>query len=119
MAVPRGSPGYDKLHKVRPVITALAQPFLSSYNLHREHSFDETMVGFKGRSSLKQYVPKKPTKQGIKVWCRSDSKNGCTCAFQVYTGKQGDSSDNDPGARVIKDLSQGVQGKNYFLLTFF
>ena len=50
------------------------------------------------------------------MWCRSDSKNGYTCAFQVYTGKQGDSSDNDPGARVIKDLSQGVQGKNYFLI---
>ena len=32
------------------------------------------------------------------------------------TGKQGDSSDKDPGARVIKDLSQGVQGKNYFLI---
>ena len=60
-------------------------------------------------------MPKKSTKRGIKVWCRSDSKNGYTCAFQVYTGKQGDSSDKDPGARVIKDLSQDVQGKNYFL----
>ena len=115
LAVPRGSPGYDKLHKVRPVITTLTQTFLSSYNPHRENSIDEAMVGFKGRSSLKQYVPKKPTKRGIKVWCRSDSKNGYTCAFQVYTGKQGDSSDKDPGARVIKDLSQDVQGKNYFL----
>ena len=59
LAVPQGSPGYDKLHKVRLVMTALAQPFLSSYNPHMENSFDETMVGFKGRSSLKQYVPKK------------------------------------------------------------
>ena len=45
------------------------------------------MVGFKGQSSLKQYVPKKPTKRGLKVWCRSDSKTDYTCAFQVYTGK--------------------------------
>ena len=36
LAVPRGSPGYDKLHKVRPVITTLTRTFLSSYSPHRE-----------------------------------------------------------------------------------
>ena len=47
------------------------------------------MVGFKGRSSLKQYVPNKPTKRDnrYKIWCRCDSTNGFTCCFQVYAGK--------------------------------
>ena len=77
---------------------ALASLFVFYSYPHRENSIDEAMVGFKGRSSLKQYVPKKPTKRGIKVWCRSDSKNGYTCAFQVYTGKQGDSTEKNLGA---------------------
>ena len=50
------------------------------------------MDWFKGWSSLKQYVFKKPIKRGFKVWCRSDIKNGYTCAFQVYAGKQGNSN---------------------------
>lgn len=29
LAVPRGSPGYDKLHKIRPIIIALTNTFLS------------------------------------------------------------------------------------------
>ena len=59
-AEPRGSPGYDKLHKIRPIISRLKQKFLSLYNPHQENSVDEAMVGFKGRSSLKQCVPKNP-----------------------------------------------------------
>ena len=114
-AEPRGSPGYDKLHKIRPIISRLQQKFLSLYNPHRENSVDEAMVGFKGRSSLKQYVPKKPTKRGFKVWCRCDSKNGYTSDFQVYAGKQGDSTEKNLGARVVKDLAEDIQGKNYFL----
>jgi hypothetical protein len=27
------------------------------------------MVGFKGRSGIKQYIKNKPTKWGYKVWC--------------------------------------------------
>ena len=30
------------------------------------------MIKFQGRSSLKQYMPMKPTKRGIKVWVLAD-----------------------------------------------
>ena len=58
----QSKPGYDRLAKVRPVIETLRASFLSSYNPHRENSIDEAMVKFKGRSTLKQYMPKKPIK---------------------------------------------------------
>ena len=89
----------------------LINTFLSLYNPHRENFIDEAMVGFKGRSSLKQYVPKNPLSEA----CRADSKNGYICSFQVYTGKEGDSTEKNLGARVIKELSKDIQGKNYFL----
>ena len=75
-AKPRGHPDYDKLYKNRPVMKSILQKCLSLYNPHRENSIDEAMVGFKGRSSLKQYMPNKPTKRGYKIWCRCDSRNG-------------------------------------------
>jgi hypothetical protein len=49
---------------------------------------DEAMVGFKGRSTLKQFIPNKPTKWGYKVWCLS-SRN-YLLAFKVYEGTGSD-----------------------------
>ena len=44
------------------------------------------MVGFKGCSSLKQYLPMKSTKRGFKIWCVCDAATGYMCNFEVYTG---------------------------------
>ena len=49
------------------------------------------------------------------MWCRCDSKIRYTCAFQVYAGKQGSTTEKNLGARVVKDLAEHIQGKNYFL----
>ena len=114
-AKPRGHPEYDKLYKIRPVMESILQKCLSLYNPHRENSIDEAMVGFKGRSSLKQYMPNKPTKRGYKIWCRCDSRNGYTCCFQVYTGKVGNTSEKNLGARVVTDLSKDVLNKGFHL----
>ena len=40
------------------------------------------MIKFQGRSSLKQYMPMKPIKRGIKVWTLAD-KNGFFSGVQV------------------------------------
>ena len=64
----RGESGYDKLHKVRPMLESVRENCLWYCRLHREVSVDEAMVGFKGRSSMKQYCPMKPTKRGYTVW---------------------------------------------------
>ena len=82
-----GDPGYDRLGKVRPVMEMLQERFLHIYHPHCENAIDEAMIPFQGRSSLKQYMPAKPVKRGIKVWCRADSHNGYLCEFQVYTGR--------------------------------
>ena len=50
-------------------------------------SIDESMIGTRGRLSFLQYMPKKPTKWGIKVWVCSESKSGYIYNFHVYTGR--------------------------------
>ena len=66
-----GSPGYDHLGKVRPVIGLLSERFTELYEPHREVAVDEAMIKFTGRSSVKQYMPMKPIKRGIKVYATS------------------------------------------------
>ena len=41
-----------------------------------------------GRFTLKQYMPLKPVRRGIKVWALADSLNGYISEFEVYTGKK-------------------------------
>jgi len=56
---------------------------------------DESMVPFKGRSSMKQYIPMKPFKRGYKVWCMAESKCGFVSHFDIYSERsdtQGNSS---------------------------
>ena len=60
----------------------LSDQFRTVCNPHREASIDEAMVAFKGRSSMKQYMSKKPIKRGFKVWVRADAVTGYV---SVYT----------------------------------
>ena len=117
---PKGSPGYDRLGKVRPVIDHLSKQFADLYEPHKEVAVDEAMIKFTGRSAVKQYMPMKPIKRGIKVWVLGDSHNGYFHTFQVYTGKEG-SGEKQLGQRVVKDLTRLLKGKNHhvFFDNFF
>ena len=94
------------------MIDHLSGRFSDVYNPHREVAVDEAMVKFTGHSSLKQYMPLKPVKRGIKVWVLADSHNGYFHKFQVYTGKEG-SGEKQLGQRVVKDLTQELKGKHH------
>ena len=69
------------------------------------------MIKFKGRSALKQYLPKKPTKRGIKVWVLADSSTGYFSQLDVYTGKKGGRSEGGLGKRVVKELTKEFQNR--------
>ena len=47
---------------------------------------DEQIIPTKSRTSLKQYLPNKPNKWGIKVWARC-RVSGIVYDFEVYTGR--------------------------------
>ena len=108
---PPGSPDYDRLGKVRPLLTYLQSRFSAVYTPGRELAVDEAMIKFQGRSSLKQYMPKKPIKRGIKVWVLADSANGYFCRLEVYTGKKGPNPEKNLGERVVKGLTKDFHGR--------
>ena len=115
-AKPRGDPDYDRLHKIRPLLNNVNEMCLNQYYPNRELSVDEAMVGFKGRSSLKQYMPQKPTKRGYKVWCICDSHNGYMCKFEVYAGASSShSNDMGLGPSVVMRLCEPFFNKSHFI----
>ena len=68
-------PNYDKLWKIRPLITALEKNCRELYSPHPQLSVDESMIGKKCLSFI-QYMPAKPVKWGVKVWVLCDSSMG-------------------------------------------
>ena len=84
--IPRGQPGHGKLYKLRPFLEPLIANFQRCYTLHRELSVDDAMIGFKGRLVFIQYLPKKPTKWGMKAYVLADSSTGYVWAWMLYTG---------------------------------
>lgn len=107
----RGDPRYDKLYKLRPLLDELSQNFKECFKPGQYQSIDESMIKFKGKSSMKQYMPAKPVKRGYKCWIRAD-ESGYVCEFQIYTGKT-DSTEKQLGARVVKDLTRELIGGNH------
>jgi len=70
------------------------------------------MIIFKGRSTIKQYMPMKPVERGFKVWVRTDSETGYVYQFDLYKGKA-DCSESSPGtglgSRVVLSLTHSLQ----------
>ena len=83
----KGEPGHDPLFKLRPFIDPLFGNFQSHYTLSREVSVDESMIAFKGRLSFIQYMPKKPTKWGMKAYVLADAHTGYLYNWYLYTGR--------------------------------
>ncbi|KAJ8869496.1 hypothetical protein PR048_028487 [Dryococelus australis] len=95
----------------RPV-GSLTASSLPAYKTDSDvQSIDESMTKFKGRSVLKQYIPLKPVKSGIKLWLRCDSVTGYTYDFNVYCGKETIHTDGTLGeVRLIDTLPNAAVG---------
>ena len=102
------------MQKVDPVISHLKEKFKSVYYPHCEVSIDEAMIPFKGRSSMKQYLPLKPVKRGFKVWAMADAINGYMYDFNVYTGATA-GQETALGEKVVLTLSESIMGCHHKL----
>ena len=50
---------------------------------------DETIIPFKGKTGLRQFVPRKPHNTGLKLYCLADCVHAYTVDVYLYTGKRG------------------------------
>ena len=110
----RGEDGFDRLYKIRPVISHFTRKFKESYSPSENISVDEGMIAFKGRLSFRQYMPAKPTKYRIKIWMAADSANGYVLNFEVYLGKEpGRERQNGLGYDVVMNMTEPFWNKNH------
>ena len=65
-------------------------------------------------------MPLKPIKRSIKIWMRADANTGYVSAFNLYTGKMGDSV-KGLGAKVVKSLCEKLHNtyRHIYFNNFF
>ena len=106
----RGQPGFSRLQKVEPILFAIKKRLGEVYYPHCQVSVDEAMIKFKGRSTMKQYLPLKPIKRGFKVWVLADALNGYFCDINPYVGATTGQACKQLGIKVVISLTTPLFG---------
>ncbi|XP_055336857.1 piggyBac transposable element-derived protein 1-like [Paramacrobiotus metropolitanus] len=113
----------DKLAHIRELFELWVPTLRNSYLPGPYLTIDEQLYSFHGHCKFKQYIPKKPSKYGLKNFILADSASKYCCNIQVYTGKSpGAPPERNQGRRVVLDLVQylGVDsGRNVTTDNFF
>ena len=108
----------DPLGRLRWLIDNLNARFGDLRQSPRAQSIDESMVKFKGRSSIKQRMPNKPVKSGFKIFSRCDSE-GYTYAFEIYQGQRESENHAAQAGRsaeeTVFDLCFPLEGKGHIV----
>ena len=115
--VERGEDGYNPLFKVQTLLDITEPTYRQYFCPGQNLSTDESMIKFKGRIFMRQYMPAKPTKWGFKNFVVSDSKTGYAFRHKIYTGRQAFPRERDIGLaeQIVLDLMDGFENKGHIL----
>lgn len=114
--LPRGDANYDKAFKIRSIIDYLVPKWQMYFGPDKELSVDESMIPFKGRTSLMQYMPAKPTKWGLKAWGLDEAETGYMYNWKLYLGKDGGRPADVPlGTHVVQTLAEPLFDKGHVI----
>ena len=107
----------DKLAAIRELFDSFAEKCQALYTPSPYVCIDETLVSFRGKCPFRVYIPSKPDRYGLKIWSMCDVSSSYLCNLQVYLGKEGDSAEQQQGARVVRDLATPVYGSGRNITT--
>lgn len=109
----------DRLAKIRGLFDKLREIFQKSFSPFRNLCIDESLLLFKGRLFLKQYIPSKRNRFGIKSFVLCDCSTGFVLDLIVYTGStsevQAFSEELGKTGNIVATLMQPYLGKGHQL----
>jgi len=107
----------DKLASIRNIHDKFVVAFEANYTPGTGCTVDESLRGFRGMYSFKQYIPNKPSKYGIKVCVLADSKTFYSVSSKIYTGADTHALGLPVPSQAVLDLVPSVSGTNRNITT--
>lgn len=98
---------YNKIEKIKWLLNEIKIKFQFTFNLDKMFIVDGMMFYYKGKYCPRQYLPNKPVKSNVKVWCLNNIVLKYICNFIVYQS----ASNVDP-TKMIFFLNEAQQGGN-------
>ncbi|KRZ01763.1 PiggyBac transposable element-derived protein 4 [Trichinella zimbabwensis] len=112
---------FDKLAAFRDIWTMFQTNLKNVYKPSAFLTVDEQLVSTRARSSIRQYMPCKPGKYGIKIfWC-CDAETSYPLAGEIYVGRQPGQSERMNVGELVKRLVRPWcgKGRNVTMDNFF
>ncbi|XP_057662491.1 piggyBac transposable element-derived protein 4-like [Diorhabda carinulata] len=107
---------FDKLAAVRNLFSNFIENFKKHYHLGQNVTIDEMLPAYRGRCTFRLYIPSKPNKYGIKIFCLYDAKLYYTSNMEIYCEQQpgGPFRQSNLSSDVIMRLSEPISqsGRN-------
>ena len=120
-----GHPDFDKMCQTRPLLEKIGVVCKIVWNLGKFVTMDEMMVRYKGGyCPVRQYMPKKLVKWGLKLWYLANSSSKFISNFDVYCGKSRATLEESRSARgesnlptrVVLDLTSDIHEKGHVVV---
>jgi hypothetical protein len=102
--------------KIQPFFDALIERFSAVYIPEQNVAIDESLMLWKGRLAMKQYIPLKRARFGLKSYELCESASGYIWKSLVHIGtamKLDDSNDGLTSSRIVMTLARDLLGKGY------
>lgn len=96
----------SRIHKVKPLLDAFLKNCQLAYTPEKIYCIDESLIPFRGRLVIKQYLPQKAHRYGVKVFKLCTDK-GYTWNMKIYEGKEADKGQSVP-TKVVMELSDNL-----------
>lgn len=91
----------DRLHKIQPVVEKLVHNFQCMYEPTEVVCIDESLIPFRGRLVMRQYIKNKRHKYGVKFF-KLCCSGGYTYNMKIYAGKNLEQQKCTPTSVVMK-----------------
>lgn len=108
---PVKSNGSSKVYYMEEVVNCLKHTFKKARTESTFQSIDESMCKCKARTTIKQFMPIKPVKRGVKMWLRCDACSGYIYDFNIYAGKVDQADEGTLGEKVVKTLCSTIRDR--------
>lgn len=110
-------PTFDRIAKTRWLVDMFVEVSEAIYNLEREITVDECVIPYKGRYCfIRQFMPDKPVRFGIKVWLLASSKSRFVWRIEVYFGEGSGSGEHGLGYHVVDRMIKGLEHRGHILV---